>query len=218
MANARPLRDVFADLAGDHTASSGDVLAAGGHPDLPDGLVAEAVVNYADTAPIEVAAHLAPFVMANSPVPLGPEVPDEPPNWLDALATAPEPAPMELDAAAVHEPAEHAHDLAQGHDPAAFDHDFGADHDFGRGAEPSHDHVGHHDPAHVDPAHVDPAHLDPAHLDAGPTFHAVLPDPIVPPDAVEPVEHHHPLPPTEHEHDAGVADHDHLDIGPDHHF
>ncbi len=35
----------------------------------PPDLVAEAVVNYADTAPVEVAEHLAPFVTANSGVP-----------------------------------------------------------------------------------------------------------------------------------------------------
>src|SRR6185437_12229270 len=93
MASARPLRDVFTDLAGNHPTSpnAADVLAAGGHAGLPEGLAAEAVVNYADTAPIEVAQHLASFVMANSPVPLGPEVPDadEPPGWLAALTSAP---------------------------------------------------------------------------------------------------------------------------------
>ena len=38
-------------------ADPAEVLRASGHADLPDGLVAEAVVSYADTAPIEVAEH-----------------------------------------------------------------------------------------------------------------------------------------------------------------
>src|SRR5690606_37616813 len=63
----RPLHDVFADLAGTGHGEPAEVLRANGHGDLPDGLVAEAVVNYADTAPMEVAQHLAPFVRAHSP-------------------------------------------------------------------------------------------------------------------------------------------------------
>lgn len=72
MTSARPLRELLADLAGDaHAARAhgGDpqaYLAAHGHPDLPADLVAEAVVNYADTAPAEVAEHLAPFVTAHT--------------------------------------------------------------------------------------------------------------------------------------------------------
>jgi hypothetical protein len=93
---ARPLRDVFTDLTGDPAARAGHdpaaVLAANGHPDLPDTLVAEAIVSYADTAPYEVAEHLAPYVMANSAVPAAdPTAPDtDPATWLDQLATAPE--------------------------------------------------------------------------------------------------------------------------------
>jgi hypothetical protein len=93
---ARSLHSVFTDLTGerDHAAASGlrpdEVLAAGGHPDLPEGLVAEAVVNYADTAPYEVAEHLAPFVRANSAVPQPSEGTGEPePHWYDLLTTAP---------------------------------------------------------------------------------------------------------------------------------
>src|SRR5258705_13690824 len=87
---ARPLRDVFADLAQDEDARSAqDVLRAGGHPDLPDGLVAEAVGSYADTAPIEVAEHLSPYVMAHSSVPL-PDLPEvDASGWLNAMVTAP---------------------------------------------------------------------------------------------------------------------------------
>jgi hypothetical protein len=72
MTSARPLRDVFADLLGDAGGARPDpaaALAAAGHPDLPPQLVAEAVVSYADTAPVEVAEHLAPYVTAHSGVP-----------------------------------------------------------------------------------------------------------------------------------------------------
>ena len=88
MAAARPLKDVFAELTGDDAARADEVLAASGHGDLPPGLVAEAVVNYADTAPVEVAEHLAPFVTANSAVPTLDEV-DGDADWSVLLATAP---------------------------------------------------------------------------------------------------------------------------------
>jgi hypothetical protein len=97
MTDARPLRDVFDELAGDPTvtgpaADPADVLARSGHGDLPGPLVAEAIVSYADTAPVEVAAHLAPFVTAHSAVPLaGPGAAElaDPAAGLDLLATAP---------------------------------------------------------------------------------------------------------------------------------
>jgi hypothetical protein len=89
MASARPLRDVFADLTGSG-GSTGDpeaLLREQGH-ELPDDLVAEAVVSYADTAPAEVAEHLAPYVTAHSAV--GAEPGDESAvGWLDLLGTAP---------------------------------------------------------------------------------------------------------------------------------
>jgi hypothetical protein len=86
MEPARPLREVFAELAG--TGSTGD--PGGLLRDLPDELVAEAVVSYAETAPVEIAEHLASFVSAHSAV--GSEEP-APEGWLDLLATAPvEPA------------------------------------------------------------------------------------------------------------------------------
>jgi hypothetical protein len=75
---------VFAELAG--TGSTGD--PGGLLRDLPDDLVAEAVVSYAETAPVEIAEHLAPFVSAHSAV--GSESPS-PEGWLDLLATAPVP-------------------------------------------------------------------------------------------------------------------------------
>ncbi|HEV7651944.1 MAG TPA: hypothetical protein VGP26_27630 [Actinophytocola sp.] len=91
MASARPLHELLADLVGDADAvrAHGDpeaYLAAHGHPDLPPDLVAEAVVSYADTAPVEVAEHLAPYVTTHSAVPA-----DEPPadDWFGLITTAP---------------------------------------------------------------------------------------------------------------------------------
>jgi hypothetical protein len=72
-----PLRDVFAGLAG-NGGDPGDFLR-----DLPADLVAEAVVSYADTAPLEVAEHLAPFVGARF------DESDAGETWLDLLASAP---------------------------------------------------------------------------------------------------------------------------------
>ena len=88
MAAARPLKDVFAELTGDDAARPDAVLAASGHGDLPPDLVAEAVVNYADTAPVEVAEHLAPFVTANSGVPALDQA-EGADDWSALLATAP---------------------------------------------------------------------------------------------------------------------------------
>jgi hypothetical protein len=92
MQPARPLRDVLTDLVGDGDAAGpSEVLAAGGHSGLPDQLVAEAVGTFADTAPIEVAEHLSPYVMANSAVPL-PDAPEvDAGSWLDAFSGAPVP-------------------------------------------------------------------------------------------------------------------------------
>lgn len=90
--DARPIRELLADLVGDaearheYGADPAGYLAAHGHPDLPGDLVAEAVVSYADTAPVEVAAALAPYVAAHGPVPV-PEV-DTDPSWFDLLTTA----------------------------------------------------------------------------------------------------------------------------------
>lgn len=100
MAAAHPLRDVFTELTGDeearraHAADPDGFLAAHGHPDLPSDLVAEAVVSYADTAPPEVAEHLAPYVREHSPVPhegdlTAEAAAAEPGSWFDLIATAP---------------------------------------------------------------------------------------------------------------------------------
>lgn len=66
MDTARPLRELFDELAGGgHTGRpAADALAEAGHADLPPELVGEAIVNYADTATVEVAEQLAPFVTA----------------------------------------------------------------------------------------------------------------------------------------------------------
>lgn len=100
MTAARPLRDVFTELTGDeearraHAADPQGFLSAQGHPDLSTDLVAEAVVSYADTAPPEVAEHLAPYVIEHSPVPRDGDVDMEPAtaapeSWFDLMATAP---------------------------------------------------------------------------------------------------------------------------------
>lgn len=95
MESARPLYEVFADLTGAGSADGDprELLDAQGHAGLPDELVAEAVVNFADTAPVEVAEHLAPFVTAHSAVGADETAAadetagDE--RWLDLLVTAP---------------------------------------------------------------------------------------------------------------------------------
>lgn len=68
MESASPLREAFTELLTDEAArhafaaDPGGFLAAYGHADLPGSLLAEAIVNFADTAPPDVAEHLAPFV------------------------------------------------------------------------------------------------------------------------------------------------------------
>lgn len=68
MEPAPSLREVFAALAGG-SANPAEALNAAGYGDLPGELVAEAIVNFADAAPVEVADHLSGFVKAHSPVP-----------------------------------------------------------------------------------------------------------------------------------------------------
>ena len=122
MASARPLRDVFADLVGAPSHDPDALLRDQGHPGLPDDLIAEAVVSYADTAPVEVAEHLAPFVTTHSAVGADPVPGDEPPaGWADLLSTAPAGDPAGID------------DLPAV--PEAFDD--GVDLGFGTGAEPA---------------------------------------------------------------------------------
>jgi len=105
---ARPLRDVFAGLVSDesarqaHAADPEGFLEAAGHAELPGHLVAEAIINYADTAPAEVAEHLAPFVMANGPVPVDEGALPGETDWmqgLDLLAGAPGELALDADVA-----------------------------------------------------------------------------------------------------------------------
>lgn len=96
MGSTRPLRDAFNEVSGSAgqagTAGPEQVLRAAGHPDLPGELLGEAVVNYADSAPPEVAEHLAPLVMAHTGIVAHARNVGEidPEQWLDRLATAPE--------------------------------------------------------------------------------------------------------------------------------
>jgi hypothetical protein len=98
----RPLRDVFGEQADRLAEDRHAALQEAGHPDLPDALVAEAVVSYSDTAPPQVAEHLAPFVSAHSAVrhgeSPGPEA--DLSHGLHLLATAPQDASTEADPAA----------------------------------------------------------------------------------------------------------------------
>lgn len=72
---SRPLHAVFTELLHDeaarqaYAADPAGPLEGAGHSGLPDELVAEAVISFADTAPPAVAEHLAPFVKAHGPVP-----------------------------------------------------------------------------------------------------------------------------------------------------
>jgi hypothetical protein len=68
MEQVRSLREVFASMS-HGSADPAAALAEGGHGDLPGHLVTEAIISYADTAPVAVAEHLAPFVVAHSAVP-----------------------------------------------------------------------------------------------------------------------------------------------------
>jgi hypothetical protein len=144
MDDARPLREVFADLAGGTPgthpgathADAGSAL--GGHEGLPADLLATAIGSYADTAPAEVAEHLAPFLTdPDAGIDVG----------LELLADAPV---GDWDGEV---------DLA-----ADLDGDLGGglDGDL-RGA----DALDHLDAGSLDIGHLDPGYLDPGHLDAG---------------------------------------------------
>jgi hypothetical protein len=65
---SRPLQQVFAELPGSGTDPAA-ALEAAGYADLPGELITEAILSYAQAAPLEVAEHLAPFVVANGPIP-----------------------------------------------------------------------------------------------------------------------------------------------------
>lgn len=61
------LREVFEELAGGGHPDPAAVLREHGF-DLPDAELRYALVSYAHSAPVDVAGHLQPYVMANSPV------------------------------------------------------------------------------------------------------------------------------------------------------
>jgi hypothetical protein len=66
MNEPRPLHEVFGERAHQLAEDRHAALDEAGHPGLPDELLAEAVVSYADTAPAPVAEQLAPFVTAHT--------------------------------------------------------------------------------------------------------------------------------------------------------
>ncbi len=69
MDDVRPLHQVFSALAGTEAEPDPGALGPAARGlDLPDDLLTEAIISFADTAPAEVAAHLAPFVTAHSPI------------------------------------------------------------------------------------------------------------------------------------------------------
>lgn len=101
MTQGRPLHTVFTELLRDdvareaYAADPGGLLGPAGHGELPDDLLAEAIVSFADTAPPEIAEHLAPFVMAHSAVPLDDSEPPAATTGLELLADAPANAPAD---------------------------------------------------------------------------------------------------------------------------
>lgn len=128
MEPVRPLREVFDELidAAPADRDAAALLRESGYSDLPDELLSEAIVSYAETASVEVAEHLAPFVTAHA-TPAAGEAPGTrpaPEDGLDLLASAP--APETGDGAPAAEPVP---DIAfgAGSDKAGVDDlDFGA--------------------------------------------------------------------------------------------
>jgi hypothetical protein len=90
MEAGRSLRELFAELSRPGAADPAELLRAAGFGDVPGSLVAEAIVSYAGTAPLEVAEHLAPFAVAHGPLPTpDPAFDTAPPDGLTLLASAP---------------------------------------------------------------------------------------------------------------------------------
>jgi hypothetical protein len=146
MEPVRPLHAIFASLTG--SADPSDALQAAGHEGLSNGLVTEAIISYADTAPVEVAEHLSPFVVAHSAVPsAGSETAWGDPDaaqGLHLLATAP---------AVPDHPTDETHHDLDGGQHVLDDH--------GHGGEPAL--IDHGDPgvdSHPDPHSHDPHHAD----------------------------------------------------------
>ena len=173
MEHVHSLRELLASLS-DGSATQGDpstVLASGGHGDLPDHLLAEAIGNYADTAPIQVAEHLSAYVMAHSAVPgLDPEGwhPGElgdGANGLVLLSHAPglgsepahDPGPLPPTDHSDHGGSGHEHLVTEAADPVHT-----GDLDFGRGSDPDSNH------GDVSQEHGVDQHPEPAVEDHGP--------------------------------------------------
>lgn len=146
---------------------SRDALAEHGHGELDPTLFGEALVHYADTAPIEVADALSPIVMSSSAVPFDPD--------LDPVTASDDPPPDADDAMGEQESSDDDADVAREDvDPDAFD-DAGRDptevdgtndvrqpvpepDEFGQGAQPT---AGDGDPDGASVAHGD-EHSGPA--------------------------------------------------------
>ncbi|CAM2789080.1 hypothetical protein [Skermania piniformis] len=88
----RTLLEIFDRLVVGREPDIGAALHAAGYGDLPAELLNQTLVSYCDTAPIEVAAHLAPHVTA---VTAGTE--PDPTVGFDLLATVPAGATDDLD-------------------------------------------------------------------------------------------------------------------------
>jgi hypothetical protein len=130
MNEPRPLHEVFGERANQLAEDRHAALDEAGHPGLPDELLAEAVVSYADTAPAPVAEQLAPFVTAHTAERFG-----EPggagadlSHGLELLAAAPAATGTDLDDADLPAGPDPAGPGPAGPDPA--------DLDFGGGAGP----------------------------------------------------------------------------------
>jgi hypothetical protein len=165
MEPARSLREIFAALT-DGSGSPSEALHAAGHGDLPDSLVTEAIVNYADTAPVEIAEHLSPFVTAHSAVPgAGGEESWHAPDalhGLQLLATAP-PVP-ETWHDDVHHDLDAGHHLLDSHDHAGDPSLVDAHHGLDQTGHDLH-HDPHHDLDHdLHPGHD--VHTDDVHAGA----------------------------------------------------
>lgn len=185
---SRPLHAVFTELLHDeaarqaYAADPAGALEGAGHSGLPDELVAEAVVSFADTAAPAVAEHLAPFVKAHGPVPESGTDPSEP-DGLALLASAPAAGDAgDAEATELLDPAVAMDPTAIREPGAAVD-----DLDFGTGSEftPAEAHPGGFDDALTEIPAADPETAAPAPGEDGPSL---TPDPAFEVDETEPAE------------------------------
>ena len=183
---ARSLREVFASMS-HGPADPSAALADAGHGDLPPDLVSEAIVNYADAAPVEVAQHLSPFVVANSAVPASsghPYPAADVHEGLTLLGSAPDPLHPDL---GDHDPFDVDHHQTGYHTSLLDD----GTHHAGPAVDPHHD--GHLD-NHLDPQHgSDPAGGHDTHADLwfGHGQAAALAPHLDAPVATQPDDTHH---------------------------